>query len=290
MNALKLIITKSCRSDFALSDPLIKRIEKDPFFELKILQLIPANFIESYKLTEQLIDEFKPDLIVIIGDRIEVFGCGICALFKNIETVHLGAGITNNISTFDDLIRHSLTLFSSIQLCEDRESAKVVQSLFNSIKVGLRANSYIIGNPYIDEDLPELDFSLVPKEDYDLVLINPTTLIKDNITIKQERIHIVIGKNPDPSIFYDGMHCPTYNNLPRSQFLGLMKNCKRFISNSSSIYYECPLYLRPEQIIKVGLRNSNRSSNFEEMKKYPNTANRIITILKEWWLKNEKKV
>ena len=99
------------------------------------------------------------------------------------------------------------------------------------------------------------------------------------ITIKQERKHIVIGPNPDPQIFNNKMiRCNTYNNLPRPQFLGLLKNCKRFISNSSATIYEAPHFLKPEQIVHIGDRNKNRDKGPFEI----GASDKIVKILKEY--------
>jgi UDP-N-acetylglucosamine 2-epimerase len=47
-----------------------------------------------------------------------------------------------------------------------------------------------------------------------------------------------------------------------------LKHCHKFITNSSSSYYEAPFFLKPEQIVKIGLRNQNRNSTGGMEKKY----------------------
>ena len=82
---------------------------------------------------------------------------------------------------------------------------------------------------------------------------------------------------------FDPMN-PTFLNVPRPQFLGLLKNCKRFITNSSAAYYEAPAFLLPEQIIIVGDRNKERSSNFYGLTPLiEGASNRIIDELERWW-------
>ena len=76
-----------------------------------------------------------------------------------------------------------------------------------------------------------------------------------------------------------------YENLPRKIFLGLLKNCSRFITNSSCAYYEAPAFLKPEQIIIVGKRNKRRSSSFSSMGK-GGSSDKIIKILEKYF-KNE---
>jgi len=109
-----------------------------------------------------------------------------------------------------------------------------------------------------------------------------------------ERLIIRIGENPDGYVSsrmrvnFD-FKTIEHKNLPRAQFLGLLKNCNRYITNSSSAYYEAmPLDLKREQIVLVGNRNKNRSSPMEWKQDYK-TSERICQILKAWWLKKNGK-
>ena len=48
-------------------------------------------------------------------------------------------------------------------------------------------------------------------------------------------------------------------NMERSKFLGLLKNCNFFFTNSSAAYYEAPYFLEEKQIVHIGQRNKERS-------------------------------
>jgi len=322
MEKCRILLPYSCRSDTALTQPIINRLEKEEWCDLTTIPLVPANYLESFKIIEKHISLCKYDLIYLTGDRVEMGAVAQCAFLNSLKIVHYGGGITNTIATFDDIIRHQISLVADIELCEDYNSATIVKNLWINIEkiksedyylrkllmsgscdfelrekgkeLDKEYNIHIVGNLYL-EDLPELDFSLCPSEPYDLILYNPPTILdfqlqkKDMLELYEIRKSIkntviFLDPNPDPK----GLFLPvTFPNLERSKFLGLLSKCSRYITNSSSSVYEAPLYLKPEQIIRVGLRNSNRSSNFEEMKKYPNTANIIIEIIKNWWFKRE---
>jgi len=297
---MKILISQGCRSDIPLSDPIIKRLKADPFFEVIILKLNPESFGDSYFKVKTICLHEKPDLFLAIGDRVEM-AAGACAAFHtNIPIAHYGAGITNYpISTWDDINRHCITLWSDIVMCEDKHSAYITMHLWYIVNkiVSLRYdNIYIVGHSHLDDI--EVDESLVPKisqgcydipKPYDLVLYNPTTMYKEEFGEIIEDLEydstIWIGSNPDPS---GSTYNPKdyfknyYENLPRSEFLGLLKSCKRFISNSSCVYYEAPLFLKPEQIIIIGDRNKNRSTKFDGK---PGASDKIVEILKEYWSK-----
>ena len=88
---------------------------------------------------------------------------------------------------------------------------------------------------------------------------------------------IQIGCNPDLRVGKWGGVDQYYDNLPRPQFLGLLKNCRRFITNSSAAIYEAPHFLKPEQIIMVGDRNRNRPKGPFKT----GASDRIVEILHE---------
>jgi len=97
-------------------------------------------------------------------------------------------------------------------------------------------------------------------------------LIKDNYSV-------LVSGNPDGEAemqlaqAVDEFHI----DLPRPQFFGLLKNCNRFITNSSCATTEAPYFLKPEQIIMVGNRNRNRPA----VKCEPGGSDNICKILKE---------
>jgi len=187
-----------------------------------------------------------------------------------------------SITTLDDVNRYCITLWSDIAFCEDELSYRVVFEMYKSISKPIEV--YNVGITHMD-DL-EIDERLVPKEPYDLVLINPTTFIDEIPSYITDKKTIVIGANPDIPFNKGFRDKADYDNLPRPQFLGLLKNCKRFITNSSSAYYEAPYFLKPEQIILIGNRNKNRST---PTKLEVGASDKIVKIVKKWWIRNEKR-
>ena len=126
---MKIIITRGCRSDYPLSDPIIKAMESNDFFKVYPINLhvngsAPENFIESFNIMSHACTSIEPDLVIIVGDRIEAAGACNAVFLNNIPIAHLGAGITNTpISTYDDILRHNITLMADIALCENERAA-----------------------------------------------------------------------------------------------------------------------------------------------------------------------
>jgi UDP-N-acetylglucosamine 2-epimerase len=195
----------------------------------------------------------ESDYILAVGDRKETFDFVLRQWEAGKKIIHLwaGEGITD---TNDDVYRNSMTLMSVMQLCTNNEAKAVVDAICGA--VGGKSNAFVVGNVMLDN--LEIDESLVPTWDYELSLINPG----------------------NPVIHAIGFECDKIlETLPRPQFLGLLKNCKKFITNSSCEYYEAPLFLKPEQIEHAGWRNKQRGSKYGDMN-IKNATENIIKTLK----------
>lgn len=291
MSKCRILVPVGCRSDEGLSAPIIKRLKQNENFEVIDINLTAGQFIPNYSLY------FKNhvDIVFITGDRIEMTAAACWAFHNHMPIAHYFAGVLNHpISTLDDINRHCISLWSDIQFVESKICMFNLELLFQAI--GKKPNCHLVGITHL-EDL-EIDISLVPKYSYDLVLYNPIkigsqeevkTILKS--INKNKRKWILIGDNPDPykNLFHllmiqKQIKPEYYDNLPRAQFLGLLKWCSSFITNSSSAYYEAPAFLKPEQIVIVGDRNKKRTSNFHNLTPLiEGASNRIITQLEKWW-------
>lgn len=272
----RILVPVGCRSDEGLSAPVIKRLKEH--FGVTSCRLVPQDFGASYQFIHDRLYWGKYDLVFITGDRVEMCAAAAAAFHAKVKIAHFYAGIVNDpITTFDDIDRHCITLWSDIQFCEDENAAEVVWDLKMATSLG--HNAHVVGISHLD-DL-EVDESKVPDEPYDLVLINNEPLISvqpSPIIDLDGRNVIQIGANPDGEVCKLISNCRHYGNLPRPQFLGLLKNCQRFITNSSAAIYEAPHFLKPEQIIMVGDRNRNRPRGPFQT----SASDKITEILREW--------
>ena len=238
---------------------------------------------ELYK-KELLTDDInKADYVIAVGDRTEMYDFILEVFRANIPIIHLWAGEISQ-GTHDEVYRHSMTLMSNIQLCTNEAAKKRVESLCNAIDK--RPEAYIIGNLMLDD--MDADNSAVPEHPYILVLYNPPTLL-DRIRIIQEieEIRKILREKQLPYIWIEPngdkysyllreyVNTPT---LPRAKFLGLIKHCEYFITNSSCQFYEAPFLMDKDKIISIGERNKERESKYSEMGIHGATK-RIINVL-----------
>jgi len=130
---LQLIVTGMHLSpEFGLT---YKEIEKEFVIDKKIEMLLSSDtavgitksmglaqisFAEAYK-------ELQPDLLIVLGDRYEIFSAASAAMIANIPIVHLHGGETTQ-GAFDESIRHSITKMSHLHFtATDEYRNRVIQ-------------------------------------------------------------------------------------------------------------------------------------------------------------------
>ena len=304
---MKVLIPVGCRSDEGLSSPVVKRLS-EKHIPTTVFHLEPGRYCQSYCMTEaHIIGDSRPDIALIFGDRIEMTAAAVACANNNVPIAHVYAGVNNNIATLDDINRHIITAWSDIQFCESQEAVYRVNAIMTAVGKSIK-NAHNVGITHFD-DL-EVSEALVPQEVYDLVLYNPVTYGQDlKQTIRRGMITasgfvtcangytlgchtVVLMPNPDVGREHilefheimknsaegvNGMYT-FYPNLPRPEFLGLLKNCQRFITNSSAAIYEAPHFLKERQIIQIGERNRNRDRGPFET----GASDKIVEVLKKW--------
>lgn len=79
----------------------------------KSMGLAQISFSEAY-------EELKPDIVVVLGDRYEIFSAVSAAMIARIPIAHLHGGETTE-GAFDEAIRHSITKMSHLHFTATEE-------------------------------------------------------------------------------------------------------------------------------------------------------------------------
>ena len=213
------------------------------------------------------------DYILACGDRKELFDFCLYWWRKGKKIIHLWAGEVSQ-GTHDEVYRWAITHMSMMALCTTPEAKQRVIDFYDT--VGSNGCTRIVGNVMLDN---------MPNLEYDVVLYNPVIKI-DQIDSDVKDICLLLKGlafwfPPNGDVGSSKVdHYVNMPNLPRAQYLAILKHCRRFITNSSSAYYEAQFLLYQEQIVIIGERNKERSSKYENMA-IPNASDNIIKILKE---------
>jgi UDP-N-acetylglucosamine 2-epimerase (hydrolysing) len=233
-----------------------------------------SNTISGFS---SFINEIKPDMIIIHGDRVEALAGAIVGSLNNILVSHIEGGEVSG--TIDELIRHSITKLSHIHFVANNEAKKRV------LQMGEEKDSiFIIGSPDIDvmisKELPSIEEVKerykIEYEKYSIFIYHPVVTkvkdLKNNIDlvleelIKSNKNYIVIYPNNDEG---SGIIINAYKILKKNKnfmifpsirfeyFLTLLKNAEFIIGNSSIGVRSASIY--GVGSINIGTRQNGRS-------------------------------
>lgn len=225
----------------------------------------------------QVVGSFKPDLIVIHGDRVEALAGAIVGLFSNILVAHIEGGEISG--TQDEMIRHSVTKLSDLHFVANANSVRRI------VQMGENMNQiFEIGSPEVDlmlgESLPNLRETCFRYEigftHFAILIFHPVSTELESLHAQAEQIikfainshdnFVVIESNNDPgseiirSVFDKVRRNNRFRFLPSMRFehfATLLKNALYIVGNSSSGVREAQLFGTP--CINVGSRQNGRA-------------------------------
>ena len=231
---------------------------------------------ETIKGFSKYIEEIKPELIIVHGDRVEALAAAIVGSINNIFVAHFEGGEVSG--TIDESIRHSVTKFSHLHFVTDEKAKKRL------IQLGeVKDSIYVIGSPDIDlmdprklrpiEDIKkryEINF-----EEYSIAMLHPVTSEIDQLEsqvddfcealIASELNYVVIYPNNDhgSEIILEtykkkltSYKFRVFPSIRFEYFLAMLKDSDFIIGNSSSGIREAPYYNVPT--IDIGTRQKGR--------------------------------
>ncbi|WP_066152909.1 UDP-N-acetylglucosamine 2-epimerase [Aliarcobacter cryaerophilus] len=105
---------KEIEKEFSVNKKIEMLLSSDTSIGIsKSMGLAQISFAESY-------DELKPDIVIVLGDRYEIFSATSAAMIARIPIAHLHGGeITEG--AFDESIRHSITKMSHLHFTATNE-------------------------------------------------------------------------------------------------------------------------------------------------------------------------
>lgn len=161
----KISVFTGTRADYGIMSRLVRLIEDDPDLQLQIIATnmhLSPEFGMTYKEIEadgfkidkkvemmlssdtatgtvksmglaligfaDALEELKPDLAVILGDRYEMLAAAEACLINKVPIAHIAGGAISE-GAYDDAIRHSITKMSHLHFTETDEYRKRVIQL-----------------------------------------------------------------------------------------------------------------------------------------------------------------
>lgn len=226
------------------------------------------------------LSELKPDLIVLLGDRFEIFAAAAAALVARIPVAHLHGGETTE-GAFDEALRHSITKMSHLHFVAAEEyRQRVIQLGEHPERVflvgGLGVDS-ITRLSLLDRAALEksLDFKLGPKNL--LITFHPVTLEIATAEAQLTELLAALAALEDTKLIFTMPNADTdgrkliamvnefvaqhhnaraYTSLGQLRYLSCIAQVDGVVGNSSSGLAEVPSFKK--STINIGDRQRGR--------------------------------
>jgi len=223
----------------------------------------------------------SPDIIVILGDRMELMAVTTAAVIYGIPIAHIHGGETTE-GAFDELFRHAITKMSQVHFAStDIYRKRILQmgerpeNVFNVGALGVENTLAvpILGSRQLEarfgRDLTVFDF---------LVTLHPETGSSGNSDALVAETLAALGEFPEHRILFTGANsdpggsrinaalreyavteddrCAFYQHLGLQGYLSVLKNMTAVLGNSSSGIIEAPSFKIPT--VNIGFRQKGR--------------------------------
>jgi GDP/UDP-N,N'-diacetylbacillosamine 2-epimerase (hydrolysing) len=220
----------------------------------------------------------QSDIVLVVGDRVEAFAAASAAHLSGKLVAHVHGG-DRALGLVDDSLRHSITKLAHVHFPATQCSAARILAMGED-----KWRIFRVGSPGLDDvrsaalALSELgtNFSCLRKRSYALLLYHPQSadpgaeggvaraLLNSLIATTLSHIVVVYPNNdPGSSGIADAWdELPPVprliicRDLPRPQFLGLMRESAILVGNSSSGIIEAASFGMP--VLDVGVRQTGR--------------------------------
>ena len=346
---MKLCTVTGSRAEFFILKNLIAKFQKEQFFKhsllitgshtskffgktirdikregINIKRIINLNLrgdkpqdISNYFATgvKKFSKEFlklKPDLVLVLGDRYEIYSAAISAYFSNIPIVHLYGGETTK-GSLDEGIRHSISKLSNLHFVSTEKHFDKVCSLginkryiFNIGSLGVEA---LKKHKLIDKKTLEKKLNIKLNKKNILMTFHPETINDKKENLKNLEVLLSCLKNrkntsiiitmPGADHYYKSIYSKLvsfnkknsnvflFKSLGHDNYFSICKVVDFMIGNSSSGIIEMPTLKKGT--INLGIRQLGRIQPSSVINAKFNKKN-IISAINKIYSKNFKKI
>jgi UDP-N-acetylglucosamine 2-epimerase (non-hydrolysing)/GDP/UDP-N,N'-diacetylbacillosamine 2-epimerase (hydrolysing) len=302
MTKRQICAVTSSRADYNLLAPPMRLIRDDPSLELQVIVTgmhLTTEFGFTYRRIEQegfpvtarvessqrgddvasvtksigygvigfadVLQRLRPDILMILGDRYEIFAAAQAAVIARVPIAHLCGGDTVD-GAFDDGIRHAITKMAHLHFVTNEMAARRLRQMGENPD-----HVYLVGNPGLDQIR---QVKRMPREDTFaalgipararnlLIAFHPETLaMEGSLTRLEELLAALSELGPDHSLIFTGPNSDSEGrsfarrmeafvgehenailrtSLGQTLYLNALAHCDAVVGNSSSGIYEAP--------------------------------------------------
>ena len=276
----RILVASVARSDFSITKPVVEKLVKSKQFTVskiisKTKYLDQENPVESDEANKNnflikinlkndkpeqinlaiskiirnssyIFYKFKPDLLILTGDRYEMLSMAIASISGNLPIAHIHGGETS-LGSFDEQSRHSITKLSHIHFPATKNAAKKIHQMGEPLR-----NITLAGAPALDGFLSKKKsrkesfsrliskFKIDIKDEIILITLHPVTIDFDNEMDNLDVIFDVLSKFNNKLIFTSPGADPRYQTIMSKiqAFINKNKNAIYINSFGDQYYYD----------------------------------------------------
>lgn len=266
---------KEIEKDFKIDKKIEMLLSSDTSIGIsKSMGLAQISFAESY-------DELQPDMVVVLGDRYEIFSAVSAAMIARIPIAHLHGGETTE-GAFDEAIRHSITKMSHLHFtATEAYKNRVIQlgeqpdSVFNVGGLGI---DNIIKLTLLSKEEFEESINFKLNKNNILITFHPTSLEKATAQRQFNELLLALDEQENTALIFTKANSDTdgrvinqmideyvsknkdkavgFTSLGQLRYLSALQYMDMVVGNSSSGLAEVPTFKKAT--INIGDRQKGR--------------------------------
>lgn len=266
----------------------VEEIEKDGFIiSAKVETLSNSDTPEAMAKSvgsgiiglAQTWEQTRPDVVLVLGDRAEPLAAAIAGAYMNIPVAHIHGGDACIGGNIDDSNRYAITKFAHIHFPATKKSAeriiKMGEDEWRVHMVGSPALDAILNEPLLSSEVLAERFGLNLSQPLILLIQHPvTTQVDEAPKQMRETLEAIVEIGHPTILIYPNSDAggrrmievireyerhpfiKTFKNLPRREYLSLMKVASIMVGNSSSGIIDAPSFGLPA--VNLGMRQEGR--------------------------------
>jgi len=276
--------------------------------DLDSSEIYPADVVNSMAIGQGIIHfsksfhTHKPDLVLVLGDRFEIFAAIQAAMMLNIPIAHLHGGELS-LGVIDDRIRHAITKISQLHFPVSELYAKRIIQMGESparvFNVGATAIDNINNINLLHKNKLEQSLALKLEKKLFLLTWHPETVGQTNIVENLQSLLSAIEQFPQYQVIITKANADAggilinefleqyvkgkqnyhlFSSLGNQRYLSLLQYTQVVLGNSSSALFEVAAMRVPS--VNIGHRQDGRFKPLSVIDSPSNMADIVKAINK----------
>jgi GDP/UDP-N,N'-diacetylbacillosamine 2-epimerase (hydrolysing) len=250
----------------------------------------------------KVFERLKPEIVLIVGDRVEAFAAATAAHLCDIAVAHVHGG-DRALGQMDDSLRHAISKLAHVHFPATKQSARRLEKMGED-----KWRIHCMGSPGLDgvakaaasssqirTEFPGLRphrFALVVQHPIDAdesLEFRRAKMISSALRSSNIEHIVVIYPNSDPGAGGIIRHWQTLSgdkrflirpDIPRPLFLGLLRDAAMLVGNSSSGIIEAASF--STHVIDIGPRQQGRE-RCKDVRNVPYRESAIAAVVRKIW-------